>query len=53
MATTMIRVQEEDKTRLAKFGDASDSIGDCLTRVLDIAEKKCACACEGEPLDFA
>jgi hypothetical protein len=38
METTMIRVRIKDKARLAKFGDASDTIGDCLERVLDLAE---------------
>lgn len=38
METTMIRVRKADKDRLAQFGDASDTIGDCLARVLDYAE---------------
>ena len=38
MESTMIRVRIKDKDRLAKFGDASDTIGDCLERVLDLAE---------------
>ena len=38
MKSTMIRVRIKDKDRLAKFGDASDTIGDCLARVLDLAE---------------
>ncbi len=39
MTTTMIRVREEDVGRLAKFGDARATMGDCLNRVLDLAEK--------------
>ena len=36
--STMIRVSEGNKKRLAKFGDATNTIDDCLTRVLDLAE---------------
>jgi hypothetical protein len=50
---TTIAVSNENRDRLAKFGVANETMNDALGRVLDIAEKKCACACEGEPLDFA
>ncbi len=34
-----VRVSEANKARLAKFGDASNSLDECLSRVLDIAER--------------
>ena len=33
-------ISDENKERLAKFGDARDSLDDCLGRVLDLAEAK-------------
>ena len=38
MEKPLIRVSEENKKRLAKFGDASDTMDDCIGRVLDLAE---------------
>jgi hypothetical protein len=38
MTKPLIRVSEENKKRLAKFGDASETIDDCLDRVLTLAE---------------
>jgi len=37
MKSTTISVSRENKKRLAAFGDASESLDDCLTKVLDIA----------------
>jgi len=34
----LIRVNRADHARLANFGNASDSMADCLARVLDLAE---------------
>lgn len=38
MGMTTVSVSEENKKKLAKFGDASESLNDCLSRVLDLAE---------------
>ena len=38
MEKPLIRVSEENKKRLAKFGDASETMDDCIGRVLDLAE---------------
>jgi hypothetical protein len=38
MEKPLIRVSEENKKRLASFGDASATMNDCLGRVLDLAE---------------
>ena len=38
MQKPLIRISEENKARLAKFGDASDTLDDCLERVLTLAE---------------
>jgi len=38
MKKPLIRVSEENKKRLASFGDASVTMNDCLGRVLDLAE---------------
>jgi len=34
----VIKVNRSDHARLAAFGDARDSMADCLARVLDLAE---------------
>lgn len=35
---TTITIKKEDKDRLGKLGDATESLGDVLSRLLDIAE---------------